>query len=80
MRDDMLTTALLYLERRGRIFRRTDAAGVVRWVDIEYLPRAAIQRQREQGFDAEAIASRLGLAVPLVRQVLDAPHRGRPAP
>lgn len=41
---------------------------------------AAIRRQRAQGFDAVGIASRLGLAVPLVRQVLDAPHRRKPAP
>jgi len=80
MTDRKLTAALMLLERKGEIFRRADSAGVVRWVHMDYLPRAAIQRQHAQDADVQTIASRLGLGVPLVQQVLDAPRHGRAAP
>jgi len=80
MTDRTLTAALLHLERKGEIYRRTDSAGVVRWVHMDYLPRAVIQRQHAQGADVQTIASRLGLGVPLVQQVLDKLRHGRAAP
>jgi DNA invertase Pin-like site-specific DNA recombinase len=78
--DYMLNAALLCLERRGEIFRRTGADGVERWFHMDYLPRAEIRRLHASGSDVQTIASRMGISADLVRRVLDAqPPRRRTA-